>query len=239
MMTADTPLGLMSVQRAIADACRRADRDPQAVTLVAVSKTVPADAIEPLIAAGHRVFGENRVQEAKAKWPALQARWPGLELHLIGPLQTNKVREAVSLFAAIHSVDRRAVCEAIARECTKQQRRPRIFVQVNTGAEPQKAGVLPDEADALIAACRDPFGLDLVGLMCIPPVHEPPGLHYALLAQIAARNGLKLLSMGMSSDFAVAVELGATHVRAGTAIFGVRPPLHAHDADPAPTPNAE
>jgi pyridoxal phosphate enzyme (YggS family) len=214
--------GLEAVRRDIEDACRRANRDPRSVTLVAVSKTVAADAIEPIIAPGHRVFGENRVQEAKAKWPPLVARFPDLELHLIGPLQTNKVRDAVALFAAIHSVDRPGLCESLARECARQSRRPGLFVQVNTGAEPQKAGVLPGDADGFVASCRDTYGLDISGLMCIPPVDEPPAPHFALLAKIAARNGLKFLSMGMSSDFALAIEFGATHVRVGTAIFGAR-----------------
>jgi len=218
----DVAAGLDAVRRDIAAACRRARRDPRSVTLVAVSKTVSADAIAPVIAAGHRVFCENRVQEAKAKWPPLAARFPDLELHLIGPLQTNKVREAVALFDAIHSVDRPGLCEALAREHARQSRRPRLFVQVNTGAEPQKAGVLPGDTDGFLASCRDAHGLDIIGLMCIPPVDEPPAPHFALLAKIAARNGLKLLSMGMSADFALAIELGATHVRVGTAIFGAR-----------------
>jgi pyridoxal phosphate enzyme (YggS family) len=218
----DPAAGLDAVRRDIAAACRRANRDPSSVTLVAVSKTIAADAIEPVIAAGHRVFGENRVQEAKAKWPPLAARFSDLELHLIGPLQTNKVREAVALFDAIHSVDRPGLCEALARERTRQSRRARLFVQVNTGAEPQKAGVLPGDTDGFLASCRDAHGLDIVGLMCIPPLDDPPAPHFALLAKIAARNGLKLLSMGMSSDFALAIEFGATHVRVGTAIFGAR-----------------
>ncbi|MGA2124510.1 MAG: YggS family pyridoxal phosphate-dependent enzyme [Xanthobacteraceae bacterium] len=219
---ADATAGLDAVRRDIAAACGRANRDPRSVTLVAVSKTIAADAVEPVIAAGHRVFGENRVQEAKAKWPPLAARFPDLELHLIGPLQTNKVREAVALFDAIHSVDRPGLCEALARELARQPRRPKLLVQVNTGAEPQKAGVLPGDTDGFLASCRDAHGLDIVGLMCIPPVNEPPAPHFALLAKIAARNELTLLSMGMSSDFALAIELGATHVRVGTAIFGAR-----------------
>jgi len=222
METMSRAEGLAAVRADIARACRDAGRDPATVTLVAISKTFSADAIEPVIAAGHRVFGENRVQEAKAKWPPLAARFPDLELHLIGPLQTNKVREAVALFDAIHSVDRRSLCDALARECTRQSRRPRLLVQVNTGAEPQKAGVLPGDTDGFLASCRDTHGLEIAGLMCIPPVHEPPAPHFALLAKIAARHGLKLLSMGMSSDFALAIEFGATHVRVGTAIFGAR-----------------
>jgi pyridoxal phosphate enzyme (YggS family) len=193
------------------------------VTLIAVSKTFAGDAIEPVIAAGQRVFGENRVQEAKAKWPALRAAQPGLELHLIGPLQSNKAKEAVALFDAIHSVDRPSIAEALAKEIAKQGKRPLLFVEINTGAEPQKAGVLPEDADAFIKMCRDTHGLAIAGLMCIPPFEEAPALHFALTAKIAARNGLKLLSMGMSADFATAIAFGATHVRVGTAIFGARP----------------
>ena len=214
--------GLEAVRAAIGRACRDAGRDPAEVTLVAVSKTFGAEAIEPVIAAGQRVFGENRVQEAKAKWPPLIAKHPGLALHLIGPLQSNKAKEAVALFTAIHSVDRASLCEALAKEIAKQGRAPLLFAQINTGAEPQKAGVLPQDADAFLAACRDQYGLTIAGLMCIPPVEETPGPHFALTAKIARRNGLKLLSMGMSADFAVAISLGATHVRVGSAIFGGR-----------------
>ena len=176
----------------------------------------------PVIGAGQRVFGENRVQEAKAKWPDLIASHPGVELHLIGPLQSNKAKEAVVLFDAIHSVDRPSICEALAKEIVKQDRRPLLFVQLNTGEEPQKAGIAPQDADAFIASCRDKYGLDISGLMCIPPVDEAPAPHFALTAKIAARNGLKLLSMGMSADFATAIQFGATHVRVGSAIFGHR-----------------
>jgi len=214
---------LAAVQAEIARACRDASRDPASVTLVAVSKTHHADAIEPVIAAGQRVFGENRVQEARAKWPPLLAKHPGLALHLIGPLQSNKAKEAVALFDAIHSVDRPSLAEALAKEIDKQSRQPLLFVQVNTGAEPQKAGVLPQDADAFLRDCRDKYGLAISGLMCIPPLVEAPGPHFALTAKIAARNGLALLSMGMSADFATAIELGATHVRVGSAIFGERP----------------
>jgi pyridoxal phosphate enzyme (YggS family) len=192
-----------------------------------VSKTFEADAIEPVIAGGQRVFGENRVQEAKRKWPALRERHAGIELHLIGPLQSNKAKEAVALFDAIHSVDRESLCDALAKEIEKQGRTPRLFVQINTGAEPQKAGVLPEEADAFLAAARERYGLSISGLMCIPPVDEPPGPHFALTATIAKRNGLALLSMGMSADFATAIAFGATHVRVGSAIFGSRTPLGA------------
>jgi hypothetical protein len=220
--TTTTTTGLDTVRAEIARACRDAGRDPASVTLVAVSKTFPAEAIEPVIAAGQRVFGENRVQEAKAKWPALMEKHPGLELHLIGPLQSNKAKEAVALFDAIHSVDRASLCEALAKEIAKQARQPDLFVQINTGAEPQKAGVLPQEADEFLRACRETYGLTISGLMCIPPVDEAPGPHFALTAKIARRNGLTLLSMGMSADFATAIAMGATHVRVGSAIFGTR-----------------
>jgi PLP dependent protein len=225
MMDATTPAErLAAVQAEIATACREAGRDPASVTLVAIAKTFGAEAIEPVLAAGQRVFGENRVQEAKAKWPPLQARHPGLELHLVGPLQSNKAKEAVALFDAIHAVDRPSLCQALAKEIARQGRRPTLFVEINTGAEAQKAGVLPEEADAFIKACRETHGLEISGLMCIPPVDEAPAPHFALLAKIAKRNNLNLLSIGMSSDFALAVRFGATHVRVGTAIFGGRPP---------------
>jgi pyridoxal phosphate enzyme (YggS family) len=215
---------LADVKRQIAAACSEVSRDPSTVTLIAVSKTFPASVIEEAILAGHRVFGENRVQESKAKWPALHEKYSDLELHLIGPLQSNKAREAVALFDAIHSVDRPSLCEALAKEIIKQGRAPRLFVEINTGAEPQKAGVLPENADAFLRACRESYGLTIDGLMCIPPLDEAPAPHFALTAKIAARNGLKLLSMGMSADFATAIEFGATHVRVGSAIFGERPP---------------
>lgn len=222
MSVTATSHGLAAVQAEIARACAEARRDPASVTLVAISKTFGADAIEPVIAAGQRVFGENRVQEAKAKWPGLIARHPGLELHMVGALQSNKAKEAVALFDAIHSVDRASLAEALAKEIARQNRKPRLFVEINTGAEPQKAGVLPQDSDAFLAHSRDAYGLSIDGLMCIPPVEEAPAPHFALTAKIAARNGLKLLSMGMSADFAVAIALGATHVRVGTAIFGKR-----------------
>jgi PLP dependent protein len=221
-LTPPSPSRLAEVEAGIARACRDARRDRASVTLVAVSKTFDAGAIAPVIAAGQRVFGENRVQEAKAKWPPLKAAHPGLALHLIGPLQSNKAKEAVALFDAIHSVDRPSVCEALAKEIGRQQRFPQLFVQLNTGEEPQKAGVAPNEADAFIAGCRDSYGLQISGLMCIPPLEEPPAPHFALTAEIAARNGLPNLSMGMSADFATAIMLGATHVRIGSAIFGAR-----------------
>ncbi len=225
-MSASSAERLRQVQDEIAAACRDSERDPASVTLVAVSKTFGAEAIEPVIAAGQRVFGENRVQEARAKWPGLREKYPGLELHLIGPLQSNKAKEAVALFDAIHTVDRPSLCAALAKEIEKQGRAPLLFVEVNTGAEPQKAGVLPENADAFIAACRKDYGLPIAGLMCIPPFEEAPAPHFALLAKIAERNGLKFLSMGMSADFALAIHFGATHVRVGSAIFGSR--LAAH-----------
>jgi hypothetical protein len=214
---------IAAVREAIAQACRDAGRDPSGVTLVAISKTFGADAIEPVIAAGQRVFGENRVQEAKAKWPPLLARHEGIELHLVGALQSNKAKDAVALFDAIHSVDRDSVAEALGKEIVKQGRRPVLFAEINTGAEPQKAGVLPQDADGFLAACRERYGLAVAGLMCIPPHNEAPAPHFALTAKIARRNGLALLSMGMSADFPTAIAFGATHVRVGTAIFGTRP----------------
>jgi pyridoxal phosphate enzyme (YggS family) len=222
MVAVTGSIGLEDVRTEIARACRDANRNPADVTLVAVSKTFDAEVIEPVIAAGQRVFGENRVQEAKAKWPPLLSKYTGIELHLIGPLQSNKAKEAVALFDAIHSVDRASLCEALAKEIGKQGRQPVLFVEINTGAEPQKAGVLPQDADAFLAACRDKYGLTISGLMCIPPLDEAPGPHFALTAKIAGRNGLRFLSMGMSADFATAIALGATHVRVGSAIFGER-----------------
>jgi pyridoxal phosphate enzyme (YggS family) len=221
MLTA-AAAGLGQVRAEMARACRDANRDPSSVTLVAVSKTFSSESIEPVIAAGQRVFGENRVQEAKSKWPALRGTTPGVQLHLIGPLQSNKAKDAVALFDAIHSLDRASLCEALAKEIAQQGRKPVLFVQINTGAEPQKAGVLPQDSDTFIRAVREQYGLPLAGLMCIPPLEEAPGPHFALTAKIAARNGLALLSMGMSADFATAIQLGATHVRVGSAIFGVR-----------------
>jgi pyridoxal phosphate enzyme (YggS family) len=210
------------VRHEIAEACRESGRAADDVTLVAVSKTFGIDAIEPAIVAGQRVFGENRVQEAQNKWPPLCARHAGIELHLIGPLQSNKAREAVLLFDAIHALDRPSLCAALAREIQRQGRAPVLFVEINTGAEAQKAGVRPEQADQFIAACRTTYGLDVAGLMCIPPVDDPPAPHFALTAKIAARNGVKLLSMGMSADFVIAIRFGATHVRVGSAIFGHR-----------------
>jgi pyridoxal phosphate enzyme (YggS family) len=222
MTTATLSSGLVAVRAEIERACHEASRDPVGVTLVAVSKTFFADAIEPVLAAGQKVFGENRVQEAQKKWPALIAGHPGVELHMIGPLQSNKAKEAVALFDAIHSVDRPSLCEALGKEIAKQGKRPKLFVEINTGAESQKAGALPQDADDFLARCRDAYGLVIDGLMCIPPAEEAPAPHFALTAKIAKRNGLKLLSMGMSADFPAAIAMGATHVRVGSAIFGAR-----------------
>ncbi len=218
----DPVTSLSIVRNEMAVACREAGRDPAEVKLIAVSKTFDADAIVPVISAGQRVFGENRVQEASAKWPPLRERHHDVELHLIGPLQSNKASDAVRLFDVIHSLDRASLCAALAKEFAKQRRAPILFVQINTGAEPQKAGVLPEAADAFIAQCRTSYGLEIAGLMCIPPVEEASAPHFALTRKIAARNGLKLLSMGMSADFKTAIRFGATHVRIGSAIFGVR-----------------
>jgi PLP dependent protein len=218
--TIETPLE--SVRRQIHKACAEARRDPATVTLVAVSKTFDAGAIELVLAEGQRVFGENRVQEAKAKWPALRAQHPDIELHLVGPLQSNKAKDAVALFDCIHSLDRPSLAQALAKEMVRQARTPTLFVELNTGAEPQKSGVLPEDADGFIAMCRERNGFSISGLMCIPPLNEPPAPHFALTAKIARRNGLGLLSMGMSADFPLAIQFGATHVRVGTAIFGHR-----------------
>jgi PLP dependent protein len=221
-ITPPLPSALAAVEHEIARACQEARRDRASVTLIAVSKTFEAGAISPVIEAGQCVFGENRVQEAKAKWPGLMSAYPGLALHLIGPLQSNKAKEAVALFDAIHSVDRPSICEALAKEIKSQNRQPQLFVQLNTGEEPQKAGVAPGEADAFIANCREKYGLSISGLMCIPPVDQAPAPHFALTAKIAERNGLKYLSMGMSADFTIAIQFGATHIRVGSAIFGHR-----------------
>jgi pyridoxal phosphate enzyme (YggS family) len=221
-LTAHLLNGLAGVEQEIARACKEARRDRASVTLIAVSKTFDAGTITPVIEAGQRVFGENRVQEARAKWPGLMSSYPGLALHLIGPLQSNKAKEAVALFDAIHSVDRPSICQALANEIRSQNRQPQLFVQLNTGEEPQKAGIAPAEADDFIASCREKYALPISGLMCIPPVDDAPAPHFALTAKIAARNGLKNLSMGMSADFAIAIQFGATHVRVGSAIFGAR-----------------
>jgi pyridoxal phosphate enzyme (YggS family) len=213
---------LISTREAICRAAADCGRDPSAVRLVCVTKTFPAEAAVPLLEAGHRIFGENRVQEAAAKWPTLRKKYPDIELHLIGPLQSNKTREAVELFDVIESVDREKIAKALAEEMSRTGKRPRLFVQVNTGAEPQKAGVLPEDADSFLVACRDNYGLQIEGLMCVPPVGQQASPHFALLADIAARNGIGELSMGMSSDFELAIQLGATYVRVGSAIMGER-----------------
>ncbi|MFN4015915.1 MAG: YggS family pyridoxal phosphate-dependent enzyme [Reyranella sp.] len=222
---------LAEVTGRIAEAARASGRSPSDVTLVAVSKTHGADRVRELLDVGHRVFGENRVQEAEGKFPELKAAWPDLELHLIGPLQTNKARDAVALFDVIQSVDRDRLAAALVKEMEKLGRRPACYIQVNTGEEPQKAGILPKDVDAFVALCRDQYRLPIVGLMCIPPVDEEPALHFALLAKMAARNGLARLSMGMSADYETAVRLGATHVRVGSALFGSRPPTPQPKAD--------
>jgi pyridoxal phosphate enzyme (YggS family) len=211
---------LETVLQRIAAAAQVSGRKPSDVTLVAVSKQQPWDAIEPVLQAGQRVFGENRVQEAQGRWAG---RREGLILHLIGPLQTNKGREALELFDVIESLDRLKLARTLADEIQRAGHAPRLYVQVNTGEEPQKAGVIPAEADAFIVACRDEYGLAVEGLMCVPPVSEAPAPHFALLAKIARRNGLERLSMGMSSDYELAVRLGATSVRVGSALFGARP----------------
>ena len=213
---------LAEVRDRIGAAARAANREPSEITLVAVSKTHGADRVRELLAAGQRVFGENRVQEAEEKYPALKQEFPDIELHLIGPLQTNKARDAVALFDVIQSVDREKLAAALAKEMAKVGRRPECYVQVNTGEEPQKAGIAPSDLDAFVASCRDVHKLPVVGLMCIPPVDEEPALHFALLAKMAARLGLPKVSMGMSADYETAVRLGATHVRVGTALFGSR-----------------
>jgi pyridoxal phosphate enzyme (YggS family) len=216
------PARLRLVRQEIALAAEGASRDAGTVRLVAVTKTVSPDAIEAAIAAGQRCFGENRVQEAQRKWPALKARHADLELHLIGPLQSNKTREAVALFDVIETVDRPKLARALAEEMERAKRRPRLFVQVNTGEEPQKAGVAPSDTESFVALCRETFGLCIDGLMCIPPLDEEPAMHFALLAKLAQKVGVKELSMGMSGDFARAIQCGATYVRIGTAIFGER-----------------
>jgi pyridoxal phosphate enzyme (YggS family) len=214
---------LAAVGARIRAAAEAAGRDPGAVALVAVGKKQPSERLVAALAAGHRLFGENRVQEAAGKFPALKADYPDLVLHLIGPLQTNKAAEAVALFDVIETLDRPKLARALAKEMAKSGRRPRLYVQVNTGEEPQKAGVAPTEADALVSYARDELGLPVVGLMCIPPVDDEPAPHFAFLREIARRNGLEVLSMGMSADFETAIRFGATHVRVGTAVFGPRP----------------
>ncbi len=220
----DVAARLADVEARIAEAARDAGRAAQDITLVAIAKMHVEARIVPALEAGHRVFGENRVQEAEAKWPALKARYPDVALHLVGPLQTNKTRNAIALFDVIETVDRPKLARRLAGEMDRAGKRPSCFIEVNTGEEAQKAGVLPADADAFVALCRDELDLPIVGLMCIPPFDDEPSLHFALLADIAARNGLDQISMGMTADFDVAVRFGATHVRVGTAIFGQRPP---------------
>jgi pyridoxal phosphate enzyme (YggS family) len=218
----DVAASLAHVKARIAAAAREAGRDPASVHLVAVAKTHPASTIEAAIEAGHRLFGENRVQEATGKWPELKARHPDIALHLIGPLQTNKLREAIRLFDTIETLDREKLAQALAAERDQGRRIPRCFVQVNIGAEPQKAGIALAEVDAFIRLCRDELELPVEGLMCIPPLDEAPAPYFALLGEIARRNDIATLSMGMSGDYEIAVKLGATHVRVGSAIFGAR-----------------
>lgn len=220
--TANAQERLLDIKARIAAAAREVGRDPAAVTLIAVTKTFGADEILPVIEAGHRVFGENRVQEAQSKWPALKARAPGIDLHLIGPLQSNKTKDAVALFDAIHTIDREKIARSIADEMARQGRRLQLFVQVNTGEEPQKAGIMPREAAAFVRLCRDELKLDIQGLMCIPPVDEEPAVHFAFLAKMAGEMGVPGLSMGMSADYETAVQFGATLLRVGSAIFGGR-----------------
>jgi PLP dependent protein len=219
---ADVAAGLAEVRAGIRRAAEDSERAPGDVHLIAVSKTVPADAILPALEAGQRLFGENYVQESKAKWPDLKARYPDVELHLVGPLQSNKAREAVELFDVIHSLDRLSLAAALAKEIARSGRNPKLLIQVNTGDEPQKGGISPAQLDTLLAECRDTHGLAINGLMCIPPAEDPPSPHFALLRKLAERNGLPLLSMGMSADFEAAIQLGATHIRVGSAIFGAR-----------------
>lgn len=223
----DIAARLAEVRRDIAEAARDVGRPPGEVSLVAVSKTVPGDRVAEALAAGQRLFGENYVQESTRKWPELRERYPDVELHLVGPLQSNKAREAVALFDVIHSLDRPSLAGALAREMDRSGRRPRLMVQVNTGDEPQKGGIGPEAADGFLAACRSEYGLSVEGLMCVPPAEDPPSPHFALLRVIAERNGLQLLSMGMSADYRPAIQLGATHVRIGTALFGARAPKAA------------
>jgi len=218
----DVVTRLNSVRSEIAGAERAAGREAGAVTLVAVSKTFDGEEIRPVLEAGQRVFGENRVQEAQGKWPSLRAEFPGIELHLIGPLQSNKAKEAVALFDVIETVDREKIAASLAKEIARQGRAPRLYVQVNTGLEPQKAGIDPRETRAFVERCRGGYGLAVEGLMCIPPADENPGPHFALLEKLARESGVARLSMGMSSDFATAIAFGATSVRVGSAIFGSR-----------------
>ncbi|MHA1517064.1 MAG: YggS family pyridoxal phosphate-dependent enzyme [Alphaproteobacteria bacterium] len=221
----DVSANLGDVESDIAAAAKSAGRDASAVKLIAVSKMMPASVVEEAIDAGHRLFGENRVQEALGKWPALKEQHPDIELHLIGPLQTNKVKDAIALFDVIETLDRLKLARVLGEEMERTGKRPRLFVQVNTGEEPQKAGIAPGETEDFVALCRDTYGLNIDGLMCIPPIDEEPSMHFALLAKLAKKLGLGELSMGMSGDFEKGIAFGATYIRVGTAIFGARPPL--------------
>ena len=220
--TVDVAGNLASVSARIGAAAEAAGRPADSVTLVAVPKTFPAEHVRPALVAGHHVFGENRVQEAAEKWPGLRADFPDCTLHMIGPLQTNKVREAVALFDVIETIDRPKLAATVRREIDRAGRAPACYIEVNTGAEAQKSGILPDDADAFIDLCRQEHGLPVKGLMCLPPQGQDPAPHFTLLRDIAKRNGLPILSMGMTADFEIAIACGATHVRVGTAIFGQR-----------------
>lgn len=222
MRADDRATNFHDVIAAISAAEKTAGRAPGSVTLIAVSKTFGAEDICPVLDAGHRDFGENKVQEAQGKWPALKGDYPDVRLHLIGPLQSNKAKDAVALFDAIHSIDRPKIARAVADEMAKQGRKVQLFVQVNTGEEPQKAGVMPREASAFVAMCREELKLEIAGLMCIPPVEEEPAVHFAFLEKLARETGVAGLSMGMSGDYETAIEFGATHIRVGSAIFGAR-----------------
>ena len=213
---------LSAVQENIAETAREVRRSPDDIKLIAVSKTFAADAIRPVLEAGQRIFGENRVQEAQGKWPEMRADFPDVDLHLIGPLQSNKTKDAVTLFDAIHTVDRPKIAKAIADEMRAQEKQLQLYVQVNTGEEEQKAGVMPADAKSFVEMCRNELKLDIAGLMCIPPIDEEPALHFAFLSKLAQETGLEGLSMGMSADFDTAIKFGATHVRVGSAIFGSR-----------------
>ena len=226
-MSVDPAANLAAVTAELKAALAEAGREPCETRVVAVSKTVDEARMLPVLGASHRVFGENRVQEAQGKWPALKEQYDGIELHLIGPLQSNKAKEAVALFDVIETVDRPKIAKALAAEIDRQGRRPTLLIQVNTGEEAQKAGVAPSELDDFLTACRTEYGLDIAGLMCIPPVDDDPAPHFALLAKLAAHNGLPIVSMGMSADYAIAAQLGATYVRVGSAIFGTRRPTQA------------
>lgn len=213
---------LAAVKTRIVEVCQSVGRNPSSVSLIAVSKTFSADDIRPLLQAGHTRFGENRVQESQAKWPDLKSEFPGIDLHLIGPLQSNKAKEAVALFDCLHTIDRLKIAEAVAAEMAKQSKSLELFVQINTGLEPQKAGIAPKDASEFVTHCRDTLKLRIHGLMCIPPVEEEPAVHFAFLAKMARELGLANLSMGMSGDFETAIEFGATHIRVGSSIFGTR-----------------